>query len=102
MFEYTIDCYDQETPGFGPPVHVIQVVVAANTDDEAIEKAKKIRPRQSQSIVKIKELNGNLQKTMTTTTFNGPPNKTQTFNGPPKLPKPNSSPLLNGKKTKKG
>lgn len=59
-FEYTIDAYSKDNWGnvSGP----IQVVVEANTDDEAIENAKGIVQRETYTVVRIRQLSDAIEK----------------------------------------
>lgn len=59
MYEYTIQAYDQTDLG---KVNAIELVVCANTDEDAIEKAQKLKARQQYSIVRVKELSNKLKK----------------------------------------
>lgn len=52
MYEYTIQAFDKTEVG---NVNVIEITVTANTDDEAVEKAKKIRDRSDYAIIAIRE-----------------------------------------------
>lgn len=55
MYEYTIDAYNYD-PGFGV-TNRITVVVTADTEDEAIDKAKLIKSRSTYAVIAIKDLN---------------------------------------------
>lgn len=59
MYEYTIQAYDQTDLG---KVNSVELVVCANTDEDAIEKAQKLKARQQYSVIRVKELSNKLKK----------------------------------------
>lgn len=65
-FEYTIDAYTQGPVGI---TGAIQVVVKANTESDAIEEAKKIVHRDVYTVVRIRQLNADIEKIMTAQTI---------------------------------
>lgn len=65
-FEYTIDAFTQGPIGI---TGAIQVVVEADTEAGAIEKAKTIVHRDSYTVVRIRQLSEAIEKLMTTQTI---------------------------------
>ena len=59
MYQYTIQGYDQTDLG---KVNFIELVVTANTDEDAVEKARKIKARQQYAVVRVKELDNTIKK----------------------------------------
>lgn len=60
MYEYTIQAFNSDQ-SVGK-INEITVVVQANTEAEAIERARKIVERQDYNIVSIKELDRKIKK----------------------------------------
>lgn len=59
MFEYTIQAYDQTDLG---KTNVIHITVTARTEDEAIDKSKKLKQRTDYAVIAIKDLGKEFKK----------------------------------------
>lgn len=59
MYEYTIQAFNSGDLG---KVDVIQITVQARTDEEAIEKAKKLKERSDYSVIAIKDVGKEFKK----------------------------------------
>lgn len=60
MFKYTIDTFTLDQ--YQKPIDIIQVVVTAMDEPEAVAKVFKIAPRADHRVVRIEELSKEFQK----------------------------------------